>query len=100
MRRMADLLYHYTTINSLLSIVRGRAFWASDMRHANDATETTFGREEVRKRVEESRSGFSQVDRGSRAPIRTMRCATSSRTTRSTGPLRCARSTPPWERTA
>jgi hypothetical protein len=34
-----DLLFHYTNADSLSKIVEGRAFWLSDIRYLNDASE-------------------------------------------------------------
>lgn len=43
-----DPIFHYTSIANLFNIVDGQSIFASDMRYCNDATETTFGRTEVR----------------------------------------------------
>src|ERR1700690_142446 len=34
-----ETLYHYTTFNGLLGIVKSRALWASDIRYMNDSAE-------------------------------------------------------------
>lgn len=54
------MIYHYTSMANLLSILRNRELWASDFRYSNDATETKYGRdalvEKIRALAQEYRS--------------------------------------------
>jgi hypothetical protein len=53
------LLYHYTTLNGLLGIVRSNTLWASDIRYMNDSAELKHSadliRVEVQKRITRGR---------------------------------------------
>ncbi|MDJ0826032.1 MAG: DUF2971 domain-containing protein [Rhodobacter sp.] len=40
-----DVLYHYTTVDALIGISKGKKIWASNTRFLNDAKEFEFGRE-------------------------------------------------------
>lgn len=42
-----EVLYHYTSMSNMLSILDSKMFWASDLAYSNDATETVYGRKEV-----------------------------------------------------
>jgi hypothetical protein len=47
------LLYHYTTLNGLLGIVRSRTLWASDVRYMNDSAELKHSADLIRLEVQE-----------------------------------------------
>ena len=47
------LLYHYTTLNGLLGIVRSRTLWASDIRYMNDSAELKHSADLIRIEVQE-----------------------------------------------
>ena len=47
------LLYHYTTLNGLLGIVRSRTLWASDVRYMNDSAELKHSADLIRIEVQE-----------------------------------------------
>lgn len=48
MRAQPETLYHYTTVEGLLGIVRSRSLWVTDVEFMNDAQELRFGRPELR----------------------------------------------------
>ncbi len=48
MTTQPETLYHYTTVEGLLGIVRSRSLWVSDVEFMNDAQELRFGRPELR----------------------------------------------------
>lgn len=47
------LLYHYTTLNGLLGIVRSSSLWASDVRYMNDSAELKHSADLIRLEVQE-----------------------------------------------
>ena len=47
------LLYHYTTLNGLLGIVRSRTLWATDIRYMNDSAELKHSADLIRQEVQE-----------------------------------------------
>ena len=47
------LLYHYTTLNGLLGIVRSSTLWASDIRYMNDSAELKHSADLIRLEVQE-----------------------------------------------
>ena len=47
------LLYHYTTLNGLLGIVRSRTLWASDIRYMNDSAELKHTADLIRLEVQD-----------------------------------------------
>jgi hypothetical protein len=47
------LLYHYTTLNGLLGIVRSRTLWASDIRYMNDSAELKHTADLIRQEVQD-----------------------------------------------
>ncbi len=50
-------LYHYTTLNGLLGIVRSRKLWASDIRYMNDSAELKHAADLIRLEVQERITG-------------------------------------------
>ena len=48
----APITYHYCSLNTLLSIVKNRQLWLSDMMHSNDSEEISYGFSEIRKMLE------------------------------------------------
>jgi len=48
-----ELLYHYTNVESFLSIIRGGELWASHIRYLNDTTEQRLIWEHVRARIKD-----------------------------------------------
>ncbi len=46
-------LYHYTTLNGLMGIVRSRTLWASDIRYMNDSAELKHSADLIRLEVQE-----------------------------------------------
>lgn len=47
-----ELLYHYTAVDSFLSIVNGGELWASHIRYLNDTSEQRLAWEHVRARID------------------------------------------------
>lgn len=46
-----ETLYHYTTFNGLLGIVRSHTLWASDVRYMNDSAELTHTADLIRSEI-------------------------------------------------
>ena len=42
-----DVLYHYTTSEGLLGILRDDKLWATDIFHLNDSSEFEYGRTQI-----------------------------------------------------
>jgi hypothetical protein len=59
---LPEYVYHYTTMQSLKSIVDQQCIWATDSFYLNDPNETDFGYEVLRKEIE-CRDSYKQFDR-------------------------------------
>ena len=51
---LPDVLYHYTTADGLLGIMRSESLWATSARYMNDASEIAYGRELVSAAIREA----------------------------------------------
>lgn len=51
MKRGTPVLYHYTSLDGFVGILRDRAIWASSIRHLSDSSEFRYTLELVEKRV-------------------------------------------------
>jgi hypothetical protein len=58
-----ELLYHYTSVESFLSIVNGGELWASHIRYQNDTSEQRLIWDHVRARIKTRLAAASEGDR-------------------------------------
>jgi hypothetical protein len=70
-------LYHYTSFDTLLAIIKSRCMWATDFRYVNDSSEVTVFGEAVAERAKKLRFFWTKKPRfqhsgsgASRAPFR------------------------------
>jgi hypothetical protein len=55
-----DRLYHYTTLSGMRGILETGVFWASDIRHMNDSTESTYAADFVKQVLAGRRDRLSE----------------------------------------
>jgi hypothetical protein len=60
-RRFEGLLYHYTTANGLLGILREKRIWATSSLHLNDGSELQYARDLLRKQLEQRENTFPRT---------------------------------------
>jgi hypothetical protein len=55
-------LHHYTSVDALLSIVKSRALWATNVRYLNDSSESELGLKLIRRIAGEARNTAAGID--------------------------------------
>jgi len=58
-----ELLYHYTSVESFVSIIKGGALWASHIRYLNDTTEQRIPWDHVRAAIKARLDAADDSDR-------------------------------------
>ena len=61
-RPLSGPLHHYTSLEALLSIVKTKALWATNVHYLNDASESELGLEIIRQITAEARKTAEGVD--------------------------------------
>jgi hypothetical protein len=56
-----EILYHYTTREGLLGILRSRTVWATSIRFLNDASEYTYAQSKFIEKLREIRQRISPM---------------------------------------
>lgn len=54
-----DILYHYTTSDGLLGILKDNCFWLTNAYYLNDSTEIKYGNEIIKKIIEDRESKYN-----------------------------------------
>src|SRR4030067_1963071 len=57
------ILYHYTSLNGLLGIVKSRSLWASNIFYFNDASEITYARDILKRVITESKESVGKKEK-------------------------------------
>lgn len=61
-RPLSGPLHHYTSVDALLSIVRTKSLWATNVRYLNDSSESELGLALMREVAEEARTTATGID--------------------------------------
>lgn len=61
-RPLSGPLHHYTSLDALLSIVKTKSLWATNVRYLNDSSESELGLKLMRQVAEEARKTAEGID--------------------------------------
>jgi hypothetical protein len=61
-RPVSGPLHHYTSVDALLSIIKTKSLWATNVRYLNDSSESELGLSVMREIAEEARKTAADLD--------------------------------------